>query len=121
MTTKSLTAIIAPAFVVLAALSWIAVSAYRDSQRKTQRHARISQLLRGFEAEDPGKRWAALGKLSTYGGDAVPGLQQALQDVNPDVRWSAAGALALIGPPAKEALSYGNQNNETSKQNSSSL
>ena len=104
MTRKKLL-MVAPAIAIaLTAIIWAGVTIYRDSRQKALRDAHISELLSELEADHPGTRWAALGKLSTYGQDAVPGLQRALADTNADVRWSAAGSLALIGPQAKEAL-----------------
>jgi hypothetical protein len=65
---------------------------------------KMSKEIRGFSSKDPGVRWKALARISTYEQDAVPLLIEAIQNANPDVRWCAAGSLALIGPKAKAAL-----------------
>ncbi len=53
------------------------------------------------------RREAALsiGKLGSFGTDAISSLIEALSDKNPDVRWRASEALGLIGVKTEEVIS----------------
>lgn len=67
----------------------------------------VQELLVTLKSEKVQERAAAariLGELGPAAKDAVPGLQEALQDADKDVRRSAARSLGDIGRPAKAAV-----------------
>ena len=68
----------------------------------------VQELLVTLKSEKVPERAAAariLGELGPAAKDAVPGLQEALQDADKDVRRSAARSLGEIGRPARPAVS----------------